>query len=158
MTTTQAQIPDTEILNTITNMVEYLNNTDEARKEEFKTNKDLYGLRGVRKGQYEWGRISETVALGLGTRFVHCEGHGGALTPRALNLTIDEEIRTQDGHYEEDDDIAILLAYYPQMGKKLNPNFIMFSTEESTRHYAVQKLVRSYPNALEKILERVNLF
>lgn len=154
MTTNDLKM-DTTTLDTIVKMVQYLDSTDKKRAENFKTLKALYGLKGNRKQQDEWGVINHTTSLGKGVRFVSCSGHGGALTPFAVNLTIDQEIRTFDGHYEEDCNIMILLAYYPEMGKKLNPNFTMFATADSTRHYAVARLMDYHRKDLQKILDRV---
>lgn len=135
--------------------IEYLNSTDDKRKEDFKKAKQVLGNKTVRKPRDMWGAVQERVGLGKGAQFVECTGHGGAIIPLSLNSTIDPELADGYGFYEEDCDIMILLAYYPEMGKKLNPNYERFSTAESTRDYAADKIIYWLSEAkVRAIMER----
>lgn len=139
--------------------INYLNDTDDYRKDFVRDNHKIHGVAVARKPRDIWGSVQETFSMGTGTKWVFCTGHGGILTSYARNMTIDEELRHYGvfndgrGMYEEDCDSMIYFAYYPDSAVKFNQKY--FKDIETARSLAVQAIMRYYHDQVKNLLVKV---
>lgn len=139
-----------------TTLVSVFDSLDPVRNIAYKVNRASNGNKHASKGQ-AWGAIQRTDYVGGGLKFVSCSGHGGFLISDARNAGIPEQLRREDGMYEEDCDFMIIGLVYPENVSDLlnrwNPEVEDKYTPEKVRAMAAKSVANWHTTASRDLIQ-----
>lgn len=139
-----------------TTLVSVFDSLDPVRNIAYEVNRASNGNKHASKGQ-AWGAIQHTDYVGGGLKFVSCSGHGGFLISDARNAGIPEQLRREDGMYEEDCDFMIIGLVYPEnvsdLLNKWNPEIEDKYTPEKVRAMAAKSVANWHTTAARELIQ-----
>lgn len=140
-------------MTTTDRFIDYLNRTDEQRKEDYVEYRREHGNKVAHKPLGIYGATNATTACGGGIRMLDCEQGSVMLVSDARNHVIDYEMRNVPGDYDGDYEMHVVIAYWPEAGVKYNQ--AAYGTDVATaRRIAVENMAWAEEGNMKKILDR----